>query len=136
LIQVKGVVDMGQKIEIDVDGQRIPAELNDSTTAKLFAKTLPATISLSRWGDEYYGRCGVTIAEDDDARDIMEVGELAYWAPGNAFCIFFGPTPASTDDRPRAASPANSMGKIIGDAAVFRPLGGSVTITVSVCKDG
>ena len=123
---------MGQKIEIDIDGQRVPAELNDSTTAKLFAETLPATISLSRWGDEYYGGCGVNTAEAEDAREIMEVGELAYWAPGSAFCIFFGPTPASTDDRPRAASPANPMGKITGDATVFRPLGGSVTVTISV----
>jgi len=50
----------------------------------------------------------------------MDVGELAYWPPGQAFCIFFGPTPASSDDRPQAASPANPVGRILGDASQFR----------------
>jgi uncharacterized protein len=122
---------MGRKIEIEINGQKIPAELNDSATSKLFAETLPATINLSRWGDEYYGGCGVSTGEADDAKEIMEVGELAYWAPGKAFCIFFGPTPASSDDRPRAASAANPMGKITGDATIFRSFGGAITITVS-----
>lgn len=122
---------MGRSIEIEVNGQRIPAELNDSKTAKLFAETLPATITLSRWGDEYYGGCGVNTGEDDDAREIMEVGELAFWAPGKAFCIFFGPTPASSDDRPRAASAVNPMGKITADPTLFRSFGGSITVTIS-----
>lgn len=127
---------MGRKIEIDINGRRIPAELNDSVTAKLFAETLPATLALSRWGDEYYGGCGLDSAEADDAREIMEVGELAYWAPGKALCIFFGPTPASSDDRPRAASPVNPIGKITGDASVFRSLGGSITVSISTNTSG
>jgi hypothetical protein len=48
------------------------------------------------------------------------VGELGYWPPGSAFCIFFGRTPASTDDRPRAASAVNILGRIQGDATVFK----------------
>jgi hypothetical protein len=48
------------------------------------------------------------------------VGELGYWPPGSAFCIFFGPTPASVDDQPQAASPVNVLGRIEGDAAAFR----------------
>ncbi len=127
---------MGQKINIEIDVQSIPAELNDSETAKLFANTLPATIRLSRWGDEYYGGCGVNVAEADDAREIMDVGELAYWAPGKTFCIFFGPTPASTDDRPRAASAANPIGKITGDVSILRSLGGSITAEISASTGG
>lgn len=127
---------MGQKIKIEIDGRSVRAELNESKTAKLFADTLPATIRLSRWGDEYYGGCNVESGEADDAREIMEVGELAFWAPGRALCIFFGPTPASTDGRPRAASPANPIGKITGDASFFRSLGGSITVTVGVDTGG
>ncbi len=127
---------MGRKIEIEINGRRIPAELNDSATAKLFADTLPATITLSRWGGEYYGGCSVETSGADDAREIMEVGEIAYWAPGRALCIFFGSTPASTDARPRAASPVNPMGKITGDASVFRSFGGSITVTINFVKGG
>jgi hypothetical protein len=125
---------MGRKIVIDVNGQQLAAELNDSQTATLFAETLPATISLSRWGDEYYGSCGISVPEADEAREILEIGEVAYWPPGQALCLFFGPTPASTDDRPRAASAVNPIGKITGDATVLRSFGGSITITVSAAE--
>jgi hypothetical protein len=43
------------------------------------------------------------------------LGEIAYWPPGTAFCIFFGRTPASTGAAPVAASPVNVLGKIDGD---------------------
>ena len=42
----------------------------------------------------------------------MEIGDIAFWPPGNAFCIFFGKTPASTDDKPRAAGPVTFLGKL------------------------
>jgi len=118
---------MGRKIEFVIGDKIIPAELNDSATARLLAEKLPISVSFSKWGDEYYGSCGVDAQADSDARDIMEVGELAYWPPGKALCIFFGPTPASSDDRPRAASEANPIGKITGDASVFKSFGGSIT---------
>lgn len=50
----------------------------------------------------------------------MEVGEIAYWPPGNAFCIFYGKTPASIDERPKAASAVAPFGRIGGDASVLR----------------
>jgi len=57
---------------------------------------------------------------EKNARDLVSVGELGYWPPGTAFCIFYGRTPASTDDRPRAASPVNIVGNVVGDATAFR----------------
>jgi hypothetical protein len=50
----------------------------------------------------------------------MEVGELAYWPTGSAFCIFYGRTPVSLDERPRAASAVIPFGRIEGDATVLR----------------
>jgi hypothetical protein len=49
----------------------------------------------------------------------MAVGEIAYWPPGKAFCIFFGRTPASVDGAPRAASAVNPLGRLTGDAGAF-----------------
>ena len=117
---------MARPIVITIDNLRLQAELNESPTAQALVDILPTEIALSRWGDEYYGGCGVDIGEADDARELMEVGELAYWPPGQAFCIFFGPTPASSDDRPRAASAVNPVGKILGDSSSLRNLGSSV----------
>ncbi len=64
---------------------------------------------------EYYGNCGIDAELSQDARDVMEAGELAVWPAGNALCIFFGPTPVSKGNEPRAISPVNPVGKLIGN---------------------
>jgi len=114
---------MGKSIEIEVNGKKLKAILSDSAAAKKVADALPLRVAMSRWGDEYYGGCGLDIPEDPSAREMMEVGEIAYWSPGKALCIFFGPTPASTDERPRAASPVLPIGRIEGDISFLKSLG-------------
>ena len=57
---------------------------------------------------------------EPDARADVAVGELGYWPVGSAFCIFFGPTPASTGKEPRAYSPVNILGRVLGDATGCR----------------
>ena len=118
------------KIIIDTGKEQLAAELNDGAGAAALIEKLPATVRLSRWGDEYYGGGGVRVKEDDTAREIMEVGELALWPPGNALCIFSGPTPASTDDRPRAASPVIPIGKLVDDPAPLKGMGGSMEVSL------
>jgi len=61
----------------------------------------------------------------------MQIGELAYWLPGDALCIFFGRTPASTGNEPRAASPVNPAGMLNGDVQALRKLGPTVQVNVS-----
>ncbi|MFX1237021.1 MAG: cyclophilin-like family protein [Promethearchaeota archaeon] len=46
------------------------------------------------------------------------MGDIGYWMDGDAFVIFFGPTPHSTNDTPRAASDINIFAKIEGDPDV------------------
>jgi len=96
------------------------AVLNDSPTATKIWEVLPIEARGSTWGDEIYFSIPVDAAQEKGARDLVSVGELGYWPPGTAFCIFYGRTPASTDDRPRAASPVNIIGKVVGDATAFR----------------
>jgi hypothetical protein len=96
------------------------AVLNDSPTATRIWEALPIEGRGTTWGDEIYFSIPVEAEPEQDAREIVAVGELGYWPPGSAFCIFFGRTPASTDDRPRAASAVNILGRIRGDATVFK----------------
>jgi hypothetical protein len=117
---------MAQKIVIEVSGRTLEAELSDSKAGQIISSSLPLTAQMSRWGDEYYGSVGIDIPEDGTAREIMEVGEMAYWPPGRALCIFFGPTPASMDDRPRAASPVLPVGRVIAGMENLSSLGASV----------
>lgn len=106
---------MPKTITIAAGQVTVAAELNDSPTAKSIFGTLPIRAGAQRWGGEIYFTIPVTAELEDDSRDVLKAGELGYWPPGNAFCIFFGPTPASGGDEIRAASAVNIVGKIAGD---------------------
>ena len=122
---------MSQSIELTVGDVTLQAELNDSPTAKELIAALPFSGSASRWGDEYYFSTPVSAGEGPDATADWKVGDLAFWPPGNAFCILFGPTPASSSDAPRTASPGNPIGRILDDVEPLKSLVGSVSVQVS-----
>jgi hypothetical protein len=69
--------------------------------------------------------------QESDARADVEVGELGYWPMGHALCIFFGPTPASTDERPRAYSPVNIIGRVSGDVTQFRAVRSGAQVRIA-----
>lgn len=115
---------------IELEGMEFEVKLYDNQAAKELAAALPQTISMSRWGDEYYGRLAAPISPQGEKRDGFDIGEVALWPPGNAFCIFFGPTPASTGSQPKMASPGVPLGKITSDVAPFHQLGGSLSKVV------
>ena len=104
-----------QTFRLEIGGVTLEGRFNDSATAAEIAAACPLDIRLSRWGDEYYGDCGVTAGAEPHAREVMEIGEVAYWPPGRALCVFFGPTPASSGTEPRAASPVNPVGTLGGE---------------------
>ena len=120
-----------KKIKIAVEGISVVAELNESPTAQKIWDALPIEGSANTWGDEIYFEIPVIAKQESDARADVEVGALGYWEPGHAFCIFFGPTPASLDEKPRAASPVNILGQVTDDATVLRSVrsGAQVQIT-------
>jgi len=72
---------------------------------------LPLKITANLWGDEIYSKIPVKTGLEKNAAEEVEPGTLAYWPPGQAICIFFGKTPASTSEKPRAASKVNLIGK-------------------------
>ena len=108
---------MPTTIKITAGKIEVAAELNDSPAAKSIAGALPIKAAAQRWGGEIYFSIPVTSELENDSRDVLVAGELGYWPPGNAFCIFFGPTPASGDDEIRAASAVNIVGKLTGDSS-------------------
>jgi uncharacterized protein len=109
--------DMPEPIRITVGSVQFEAELNDTSTAGLIHAALPIEGEVNRWGDEIYFAIPAKGDKSDAMRTEMAVGELAYWPPGSAFCIFWGPTPASKGDEPRAASDVVPVGRIVGDIA-------------------
>lgn len=122
---------MPKSILIKTDNLQFKAQLNDSPTAKAIADALPIEACGQRWGGEIYFTIDVSVPLEPDARDVLEPGELGYWPTGNAFCIFFGPTPASSGSEAKAASDVNIIGKIQDDLTSLWdvPDGAAITIT-------
>ena len=98
----------------------ILAELNRTPTAQQIWAALPLEGQTNVWGDEIYFEIPVMASQSAEARVELAVGELAYWPVAHAFCIFFGPTPVSIDEKPRAYSPVNIVGRVTGDATRFK----------------
>jgi hypothetical protein len=119
-----------RKIVITAGTISATAELNETKTADAVWAALPITARASTWGDEIYFSIPVHLGEDH-GRDVVDMGDLGYWPPGNAFCIFFGPTPASHGAEIRPASPVNVFGKVQGDAKVFRAVRSGEKITIA-----
>jgi len=123
-----------KKILIKVAQIALTAQLNDSHTAQEIWKALPIEGTVNTWGDEIYFAIPVKLKAEADARAEVQVGELGYWPTGHAFCIFFGPTPASTGETPRAASPVNVFGRVIGDTQVLRNVPNGARITIQAAE--
>ena len=119
-----------RKIKITGGDVIATATITDSATADAIWKALPIEASGNTWGDEIYFGIPVKIEEADGATDVVDMGALAYWPTGSAFCIFFGLTPASRGQEIRAASAVNIFGSIEGDATIFKnvPNGTSIRI--------
>jgi hypothetical protein len=105
---------MTRWLVITVGKAQFRAEMNDTATALAILEALPLEARASRWGGEIYFSIPVEAGLESSARDVLEAGELGYWPPGSAFCIFFGRTPASEREEIRAASAVNVVGRIEG----------------------
>jgi hypothetical protein len=120
---------MGKKIRIRAREIEAEAELNDTRTAQAIWKALPIKSRANLWGDEIYFSIPLSL-KLEAGQELVNVGDLGYWPDGNAFCIFFGPTPVSQPGEIRPASPVTVFGKVIGDATIFKKVAIGTEITI------
>jgi len=109
-----------RKIKIIAGDICAVAELSNSKTSDAIWNFLPIENTVNTWGDEIYFTIPVASALDGTAKEVVEKGDLGYWPTGKAFCIFFGPTPASQGDEIRPASAVNIVGRVEGNTDIFK----------------
>lgn len=119
------------ELTLDIDGQTLEADTLE-TNADLresLAESLPIEGEATRWGEELYfdasldGQPATTDVE-------VPVGTVAYWVSGEALCLFWGPTPASTDDSPKAAGPVAPLARI-EDVTPLENVDGGATVRIT-----
>lgn len=94
----------------------ITIELDDSISPKLvsnFIHSLPFTTKANVWGDEIYTDPVSFLTEEKNAKTTVDLFDVAFWPPGKAVCLFYGPTPISTKQEIKPYSEVNILGKII-----------------------
>ena len=123
---------MAKRIHIKSGPLQLEATLNDTGLAESVWNALPISAAANTWGDEIY--FGIPVdGQLENPQEVVDLGDLAYWPPGRAFCVFFGPTPASRGDKIRPASAVTVIGKVEGDATILKRVqrGDSVTLEAS-----
>jgi len=127
-VGVEGVVK--REIKIQAGPVNAEAELNDTETAKAVWGALPFKTTASTWGEEIYFEIPVRHPLEL-GQEIVQAGDLGYWPVGRAFCIFFGPTPASKGDEIRPASPVTVIGHLRGNPQAFKHVHDGVRVVVT-----
>lgn len=117
------------------NGGDIRVSLNETETAKKLLEILPVKSRVNTWGDEIYFEIPLG-AGPENGIEIVDIGTVAFWPPGNALCIFFGLTPASETDKPQAASPVNVIGDLVNknDIEYLKTIRSGDTVTVDRIK--
>ena len=116
-----------RRIRITAESVSAEARLNDSRSAAAIWDALPLAAAAETWGDEIYFDIGLALAAESP-KAVVELGDLGYWPPGRALCIFFGPTPASQRDEIRPASPVTVVGSLVSDPRAFTKVRAGTTI--------
>jgi len=118
-----------RKVRLSAGIAAAHATLNGTGAADKIWASLPMEFRVSTWGDELYGSISMDLPVENP-KEVVKAGDLAFWPPGHAFCIFFGPTPASRGDEVRAASDVTVFGHIEGDPTVFRAVQSGTRVKV------
>jgi len=98
-------------------------------TAKKISESLPVESKAKTWGDEIYFDTGIKAPSEGGTTNV-DIGDIAYWPEGKCLCVFFGPTPASSGDKPVPASDVVIVGKTNLDPVELRKVKSGSKIVV------
>ncbi len=124
------------KLRFKFESVECVAEIYESVaprTAEAIKRALPIVAIANRWGDEIYFETEIDCTERENSREIVELGDVAYWIPGRALCLFFGKTPIS-DEFIRPASAVNVIGKLLCEPSKLKGVGEGEKVLVEEVK--
>ena len=104
-----------RQIQISTGNLTLTATLNELETANQLWESLPITGRVQIWGDEIYFSIPLNVEEELGSQETVQAGTVAYWPPGSALCLFWGPTPITAPGEIRPASAVNVVGILDND---------------------
>ncbi len=119
-----------RELQITIVHVTLIVRLRDTATADAIWAAAPFEVNASTWGKEVYFSTAARADLEDDARDVVTAGELAFWTEGNAIAIGYGRTPVSRGDEIRLAAPCNIWGDTLDDVSKLAQIGGGEKVRV------
>jgi len=103
-------------IKLKFSNYTLNIKLRSTNTANAIKNILPFKSIVKTWGDEIYFEIPIekNIDLESDAKDVINLGEVAYWIDGKSIAIGYGKTPISQNNEIRLAAKTN----IWGDAVI------------------
>ena len=99
-----------KKLILKFNSKLFEVNLRDTETARLISKSVPINSKIQMWGEEIFFNTNLQVALENDAKEVMQLGELAFWTEGSAIAIGYGKTPVSIDQEIRLIGPCNVWG--------------------------
>ena len=118
------------RLNVTAGSVTIAIETRHTPTAAAILEALPIHARARTWGEEVYFDTPVSVPQEADAKTILQAGEIAFWLPGDAIAIGFGPTPVSRGDEIRLASPANIWADALEDVGKLATVRDGETVVV------
>ena len=122
---------MQRCLRITTEELNLVAELTETPSAEALWDALPLQAQAHRWGDELYFTVPFQTPLENEAREIVQEGDIAYWPEGPALCFFFGPTPVSRPGEIRAAAAVNICGHIHGNSNALKEVADQTIISLT-----
>ena len=124
---------MQKKCKICIKNHEIIVNLKNTTTAEIIWKSLPLNSDINLWGEEVYFYTNITSVLENDAKDVISFGEIAYWPVGKAIAIGYGKTPISKLNEIRLADKCNIWGETEYDLKKLKDLGSGEKVKIFKC---
>ena len=105
------------------------AELDGSDISNEIWLSLPFSADINMLGGQLYFEMPLDTKVRGNS-NIFEKGDIAYWPEADALCIFSGPTPLSTDERPVTAFLMKRIGHVTDDCSDMERSGDRTRITL------
>ena len=120
------------RLRVEAGSVSFEIELGDTPTCKALVAAAPFESQAQTWGDEVYFSTPVSAKLEAGAKQVVEPGTVCFWTQGDALALPYGPTPISTDDKPKLANPCSVLGRVLSDLKVLSKVKAGSKIRVSL----
>ena len=116
------------------ENHEIRIALRRTPTAQAILKAVPFTATVQTWGQEVIFDCPVRVSYEDNAVNIVQPGDISFWAGGSSIVIGFGPTPISRHGEIRLSNACHIWGDALDEVSALADVKAGTVVEVDIAE--